>query len=202
MTALRQTTSKRRAAKVISEVFGPGPLGTLLLLTGAMHPDPSAHNLVSGLVAVIFITGGPLTALFLLSRRGLISGHHISVQKERTPVLIAVFGSALLGTALLFLWGSPYSLYQMIFGLVLGLAVVFAVNLFWKVSVHAAVSSYFATTLVGVFGVGAVWVVLIPISVAVSRVVLAAHTKAQVYVGLGVGLVVAVAYLAVGPLIS
>ena len=178
------------AARTISEVFGPAPLGSALLLFAALSDGATVHNLVAGGLAVLFVTAGPLMALLYLSRRGRVSDHHVSERSQRAPVLAGVLGCMTVGTLLLYLWGSPASLYRMLLGLAVGLLLVMAVNLFWKLSIHAAVAAFFVLSICAIFGPGLLWAAVVPAAVGWSRVRLKAHSPAQVLAGWSVGCVV------------
>ena len=148
------------------------------------------HNFLAGGLAVLFVTAGPMMALLYLSRRGRVSDHHVSDRSQRAPVLAGVLGCIAIGTWLLYLWGSPGSLYRMLLGLAVGLLVVMVVNLFWKLSIHAAVAAFFVLSICAIFGPTLVWTAVVPAAVGWSRVQLEAHSMAQVVAGWGVGCVV------------
>lgn len=175
------------AAQLISEAFGPAPLGSALLLCAALSDGATVHNLLAGGLAVLFVTVGPMMALLYLSRRGRVSDHHVSERSQRAPVLIGVLGCMAVGTWLLYLWGSPVSLYRMLLGLAVGLLVVMVVNLFWKLSIHAAVAAFFVLSICSIFGPTLIWTAIVPAAVGWSRVQLKAHSMAQVVAGWGAG---------------
>lgn len=178
------------AARLTSEALGPAPLGSVLLICAALSAGATVHNLLAGGLAVLFVTAGPMIALLYLSRCGRVSDHHVSERSQRAPVLAGVFGCMAVGTWLLYLWGSPVSLYRMLLGLALGLLVVMVVNLFWKLSIHAAVAAFFVLSICSIFGLTLIWTAVVPAAVGWSRVQLKAHSMAQVVAGWGVGCVV------------
>lgn len=186
----KERTSNTRgtvAAQLISEAFGPAPLGSVLLLCAALSEGATVHNLLAGGLAVLFVTAGPLMILLHLSRRGRLSDHHVAERSQRAPVLIGVLGCMAVGTWLLSLWGSPDTLYRMLLGLAGGLLVVMIVNLFWKLSIHAAVAAFFVLSLYAIFGPTLLWTVVVPAAVGWARVRLKAHSLAQVVAGWGAG---------------
>ncbi|WP_269047843.1 phosphatase PAP2 family protein [Paenarthrobacter sp. Z7-10] len=185
---------ERSAARILSEVLGPASLGTILLVSSSLSSGWSLRNAGAAAVAVVFVTFGPLAGLLFLSRRGRVSDHHVSQRTQRAPVLAAVLGSMIIGTVLLVGIGAPSGLYLMILGLALGLVTVLVINLFWKLSIHAAVGAYFTAALVALFGPLLILTAAVPLLVGWSRVRLGAHTTAQVCCGWIVGVSVAAVF--------
>lgn len=196
-----QSTAPYRAAKMVTEIFGPAPLATALLLITAFSAPAIGLGALSALIAVVFITGGPLAALIILARKGRITDHHVGKRTQRAPILLGTMASILVGLALLLLIGAPHSLIVMTLSILGGLLLVMLVNLLWKLSVHAAVSMFFAVALILAFpGAGAVLAVpifVVPLVVGWSRVRLGAHTPLQVLAGYAAGLLIVALHVAI-----
>ncbi len=186
-------TRAYRAAAFVTELFAPAVLVTVLLLVAGVVGTGTA-GLVPALVAVVFVTGLPFAGIYLLTRRGTVTDHHVGERRQRAPILLGTLGSIALGILILQMMDASAHLMLMIASTVLGLILVLVVNLFWKLSVHAAVGAVFATTAVVLSGLWGLAAVVVPLAVGWSRVMLGAHTRAQVLWGLVVGLFVGLVY--------
>ncbi|OMH34506.1 hypothetical protein BGP79_03025 [Tersicoccus sp. Bi-70] len=189
------TTAADRLARVASEVLAPPVLASLLMAIAALAHGVTARTLLAAVVAVGFTIALPMTVIVVLARRGRLSGHYVPERTERTPVYIGTLVSGGVGMVLLVVLHSPGALYVVMGGIATGLVVVLVVNLWWKISAHAAVAASVSVTLAGWLG-GPWWAMLaVPVVVAWSRVRMRVHTRAQVIGGVALGVVVALAWL-------
>ncbi|GAA1343717.1 phosphatidic acid phosphatase [Arthrobacter roseus] len=193
-SATRRSTLYRTAA-FVTELFAPAVLVTVMLLLAGIHAD-GLTGLLPAFVAIVFVTALPFAGIFLLTRRGTVTDHHVGERRQRAPILLGTLGSIAVGILVLRLMDAPPHLMLMIASTVLGLVLVLIVNLFWKLSVHAAVSVVFAIAAVVLSGPWGLVAVVVPLAVGWSRVVLGAHTRAQVLCGFAAGLLVGFAYVA------
>jgi membrane-associated phospholipid phosphatase len=134
-------------------------------------------------LAALFVCVLPLVVLLGLVRLGKITDHHVSDRKQRAPVLLMALGSVAAGLVVLRAADAPRSVIVMVLAIVAGIIVLAAVSPFWKISGHAAAVS--SAAVISVLMLGPAWlplVLLIP-AVGWSRVVLRAHTMAQVVAG-------------------
>ena len=188
-----------RAAKVVTETFAPAVLAALMPLIIALHVSA---DLLTGLgwaaLAVFFSAVIPFGVILLGVRRGQLTDHHIGRREQRRKPLLLGLVSVVTGLTLLIVLGAPRELVAMvvvIFGVVLILTVV---NMFWKLSGHAAVASGSASVLVIMFGPALLAAFVAVAAVGWSRVVLRAHTTTQVITGTIAGILIATpAYLLV-----
>jgi membrane-associated phospholipid phosphatase len=125
----------------------------------------------------------PLFLLLGLVRLGKVTDHHVSNRHQRAPVLLMALASVVAGLGVLEAVAAPRSVVVMVLAIVAGIVVLAAVSPFWKISGHAAAVS--SAAVISVLMLGPAWwplLVLIP-AVGWSRVVLRAHTLAQVVAG-------------------
>ena len=188
-----QQSSARRAAALFTEIFAPAVLITALLVLASVHQAGLA-GLGPALVAITFVTAIPFAAVYLLTKRGRVTDHHVGERRQRAPILLGALVSIAVGIYVLLRIGAPQGLVVMIISTVLGIVLVLAVNLFWKLSAHAAVGVFFTVASTVMLGPWGLATVLVPLAVGWSRVVLGAHTRAQVACGFAVGLFVGLAY--------
>jgi membrane-associated phospholipid phosphatase len=178
---------KNRVARVITEALQPPiTVALLLLLSPAMEPG-FPGTVWFGAVAVLFVCVLPLAAVVVLVRMGKVTDRHVSDRRQRFPVLAMSVVSLLAGLGVLLAINAPYSVIVVVLAIVGGVVVLAVISLFWKISGHAGAIAL--TTVITVLILGAPWIPLLLLIPAVgwSRVVLRAHTVAQVVAGALVG---------------
>ncbi|MBX7443118.1 phosphatase PAP2 family protein [Arthrobacter sp. MAHUQ-56] len=175
--------TKNLTARWLTEAFQPPVVVSIQLLISSL-PEPGFPGTVGyGALAALFVCVLPLFLLLILVRRGKVTDHHVSDRKQRAPVLLMALGCIALGLLVLSAVGAPQSVVAMVLAVVGGVAVLAAVSPFWKMSGHAAAIS--CSAVVAVLMLGAAWAPLLLLVPAVgwSRVVLRAHSVAQVVAG-------------------
>ncbi|GAB15800.1 hypothetical protein ARGLB_092_00430 [Arthrobacter globiformis NBRC 12137] len=178
---------KNRVARAITEALQPPiTVALLLLLSPAMEPG-FPGTVWFGAVAVLFVCVLPLAAVVVLVRMGKVTDRHVSDRKQRFPVLAMSVVSLLAGLGVLLAINAPYSVIVVVLAIVGGVVVLAVISLFWKISGHAGAIAL--TTVITVLILGTPWIPLLLLIPAVgwSRVVLRAHTVAQVVAGALVG---------------
>ena len=175
--------AKNRAARWITEAFQPPVVVSVQLLVSPLTQPGFPGTMVYGALAALFVCVVPLMLLLVLVRLGKVTDHHVSERKQRAPVLLMALGSIVAGLLVLEAVGAPGSVIAMVLAVVGGVVVLAGVSPFWKISGHAAAIS--SSAVIAVLMLGPAWLpllLLIP-AVAWSRVVLRAHTRAQVVAG-------------------
>ncbi|MDJ0457850.1 phosphatase PAP2 family protein [Arthrobacter sp. NQ7] len=174
---------KNRTAKWLTEVFQPPVVVTLQLLISPLAEDGFPGTMGYGALAALFVCVLPLAVLLVLVRLGKVTDHHVSDRKQRAPVLLMALGCIAVGLLVLGAVDAPRSVITMVLAVVGGVAVLAGVSPFWKMSGHAAAIS--CAAVVSVLMLGAAWAPLLLLVPAVSwsRVVLRAHSPAQVVAG-------------------
>ena len=185
-----------KLARVVTEVFAPAVLVTVLLLLLGWHSGwRGTHwawrGLGFGVVAALFESILPF--LFILSRvrTGRITDHHIGDRRQRLVPLAVGLGSVAVGFVVLSLLSAPRELMAGVVAGFVGLLVAAAVNHFWKMSVHAAVAAGSVVICAEVFHGWPLLAAPVVVLVGWSRVRLKDHTAGQVVVGAAVGGLVA-----------
>ncbi|TNB68322.1 phosphatase PAP2 family protein [Arthrobacter sp. BB-1] len=174
---------KNRAARWLTEAFQPPVVVSLQLLISPMTQPGFPGTLGYGALAALFVCVLPLFLLLLLVRMGKVTDHHVSDRRQRAPVLLMALVSILAGLLVLEAAGAPQSVVAMVLAVVAGVVVLAAVSPFWKISGHAAAVS--SSAVIAVLMLGPAWLPLLLLVPAVcwSRVVLRAHSRAQVIAG-------------------
>ncbi|VXA96034.1 Putative membrane protein [Arthrobacter sp. 9AX] len=175
--------AKNRTARWITEAFQPPVVVSLQLLVSPITQPGFPGTMVYGALAALFVCVIPLLLLLVLVRLGKVTDHHVSDRKQRAPVLLMALGSIVVGLLVLEAAGAPESVVAMVLSLVGGVVVLAGVSPFWKISGHAAAIS--SSAVIAVLMLGPAWLPLLLLIPAVgwSRVVLRAHTLAQVVAG-------------------
>ncbi|MFC0455586.1 phosphatase PAP2 family protein [Arthrobacter liuii] len=175
--------AKSRVARWLTEAFQPPVVVSLQLLISPIAQAGYPGTIGYGALAALFVCVLPLVVLLFLVRLGKVTDHHVSDRKQRAPVLLMALGCIAAGLVVLGAVGAPESVVVMVLAVVGGVAVLAAVSPFWKMSGHAAAVS--CAAVVSVLMLGIAWaplLLLIP-AVSWSRVVLRAHSLAQVVAG-------------------
>ncbi|GGI74996.1 phosphatase PAP2 family protein [Pseudarthrobacter scleromae] len=167
----------------MTEVFQPPVVVSIQLLLSPITQPGFPGTMGYGALAALFVCVLPLFLLLMLVRRGKVTDHHVSDRRQRAPVLLMALASILAGLLVLAAAGAPQSVVVMVLAVVAGVVVLAAVSPFWKISGHAAAMS--SAAVISVLMLGPVWLPLLLLVPAVgwSRVVLRAHTVAQVIAG-------------------
>jgi membrane-associated phospholipid phosphatase len=175
--------AKNRAARWITEAFQPPVVVSVQLLVSPLTQPGFPGTMAYGALAALFVCVVPLMLLLVLVRLGKVTDHHVSDRKQRAPVLLMALGSIVAGLLVLAAAGAPESVIAMVLAVVGGVVVLAGVSPFWKISGHAAAIS--SSAVIAVLMLGPVWLPLLLLIPAVgwSRVVLRAHTRAQVVAG-------------------
>ncbi|MEV4988746.1 phosphatase PAP2 family protein [Pseudarthrobacter sp. LMD1-1-1.1] len=174
---------RNRTARWLTEVFQPPVVVSLQLLISPLAQPGFPGTMGYGALAALFVCVLPLMVLLVLVRLGKVTDHHVSDRKQRAPVLLMALGCIAVGLLVLGAVNAPESVFAMVLAVVGGVAVLAVVSPFWKMSGHAAAVS--CAAVVSVLMLGAAWaplLLLIP-AVSWSRVVLRAHSLAQVVAG-------------------
>jgi membrane-associated phospholipid phosphatase len=190
LVEVRQKSRKERIAGLVSILLNPLWSGALIFIILAMKPEYSRGEaiaiLLSSFSAVIIL---PVLILAYLSRIGKAENIDVPDRRQRLlpfALFVLIYATNAVFNALLQL---PI-LFQAIIWMILINTIIYGIiTVWWKVSIHAAVLAGFIVFLFYITGNYALWplLLLIPL-VAWSRIILKAHTAAQVIVGAVLGL--------------
>lgn len=174
---------RHRVARTLTEVFQPPAVVSVLLLISPVVQPGFPGTIWFGVLGAFFVCVLPFAYVLIMVRLGRLSDHHVSDRKERAPLLMLALVSVVAGLLVLNLINAPTSVSEMILALIGGIAVLAAVSLVWKISGHASAISAAAVIAALMFGPAWLPLLLLVPAVGWSRVVLRAHTLAQVIAG-------------------
>jgi membrane-associated phospholipid phosphatase len=120
-------------------------------------------------------------------RQGRWEDRHIGQRRRRLVVLPFIMASVLTSLGAMLLLHAPADMTAIVLAMFASLVPIMVITVWWKVSVHTAVTSGAIVCLA--IALGPWWLLAYPLVAAVgwSRVVLRDHTRAQTLVGALVG---------------
>ncbi|MFF1797341.1 hypothetical protein OG618_04310 [Kitasatospora sp. NBC_01246] len=193
--AFATASPRERVARVLTESLAPAHLVIALLLLVGAHSTEGWSGAGWGLLAALFCGVVPLGIIALGVRRGALTDKHIRVRRQRVVPMAASLLSVVAGVALLYALDAPAEVAALVVAMLAGLVSALAVTVWWQISLHNAVAGGTAMILVLAFGPAALPVAAAaPVAVGWSRLVLKAHTAAQVLAGTALGGVCAVVF--------
>lgn len=189
-------SSRQRAARLLTDALNPFSVFTALFVLVALS-ESSGPRAILYLGAELAAAACVVGYILLLRRRRRVEGFWISARGQRaipSLVLLVAFIALLSALALL---GSPTVLLLTTLSMGLASASIAALTLFWKASAHSTVAGHAAAAGLIVLGplMGLLFVLVLP-AVLWARVSSGAHTLPQTLAGAGVGVLLAVAFLA------
>ncbi len=172
-----------------------------LLIYLALRLDPyliffvnSTKGQLTLLIVVIATLLFPLINLFFLKKAGFISNYHLHIRRERIAPTITTIIYYCLGYYLIKQARLPISVYSLYVGVIVAALLALLISLRWKISMHAIGIAGVTGGVYGLFKIHhfvnfplLITLIFITGWVMSSRLVLKAHTPAQVYAGAVLG---------------
>ncbi|HSK61019.1 MAG TPA: hypothetical protein VK935_18410 [Actinomycetospora sp.] len=179
-------TRRERAARLVTTATSPTLLLALLYpVVGALAVGPV--GVAWSLVGMLFTVAIPAFIVDRGVRSGRYTDHHLREREQRAVPLGLAALSVATGVVVLLVAGAPREITALQVAVLVTVAVATAITLLWKISFHTAVVAAAASVLTLL---GGPWWALSWVAVPVvgwARLVLRAHTLAQVAAGLVVG---------------
>jgi hypothetical protein len=180
-----------RLARWISVLFDSSLLSLPIFLAIGFVASRVA-GLLWAILMLLIVTGIPLAYLLLGRKRGWVSDLELSRREERPRFILVSLGSDVLALAILWLGNGPHLLRLIVLTYFCLAIAMFTISSFWKISMHMAGVSGFASALVFVFGTPALWAFLSLPLVGWARLRRRKHTPAQLLAGALAGALVTV----------
>jgi len=182
-----------RFAHLLSVVFNPFLMALAMIVMLAVASTPTALAAFRWASVMALISIGPilLIAAYLV-RKGRLSSLLSALREQRTGVYLMAGVIIIVDYAIMKLINAPDMLLD---GLEIGMPmflIFMVINLFWKISVHAAMVAAAVTVSVVLYGWLALISALAVVLICWARVVLKEHTAAQVAAGAVLSAVVVV----------
>lgn len=185
--AFADCTPRQKTARVLTDVLAPGNLVVVLLMLIGWRSTGSWAGLGWGLLAAVFCGVIPIGIIALGVRRGALTDQHIRVRRQRVVPMGLSLVSVAAGITLVYALGAPADVSALVVALLVGLASSLLVTVGWQISLHMSVAG--GTVMVLLIAFGAPMLLAVPVAAAVgwSRLVLRAHTAAQLLAGAVLG---------------
>lgn len=201
--ALRRGASPGRGyavARTISQVLHPVILSVASIFIVGLLGVASLRSGVLWALACTFMQVVPPTVFFTIRlRQGAYTDDDVSVRSQRNELYLFGLGNVLIGTAVLSLFGAPLPFIAMFAGAAAINVLAWIINLYWKISVHAASIGSVATIASLYSRPLGLLLWLSALALGWARVRTRNHTPAQVAAGIGLASVCVVgAYWAFG----
>ena len=185
---------KKKIAEIISLVFNPLFLFLAIILVGAEQTAVMGDKIIYATLAVLFLNGVIPSYLYLsLARKGVVIDDIIynkDVLKNRGILLAWISVILLSETLVLYFFKKPQPVFAVLVSLFFLALALFLVNLYRKISLHAAGITYFVLAILFLFGEKfSPLLLLIPL-VVWSRLCLLRHNLKQLLSGIGVAAVI------------
>ncbi len=173
-----------RFARVVSTVLTPVSVSLpFVLMVAFYHARDQLAALIYALIALFFLSVGPLIYVVIGVRTGKLSDFDVSRRSQRAgPFLFGIISTSI-GLLVLSLLHGPRILQTALILTAISAMILMVTTLWWKISIHASTMAGAATMLTALYGIVLLPSFLLLVLVSWSRVVLRRHTVAQVVVG-------------------
>lgn len=173
-------------AGLVSAILSPPVLAASMIVIAAAFAGVSATWRSAG-VSLALNVFAPIGYLLWLHRRGMVSDLDVQWREERFRPLSFTLAALTVTTVLLWLNAAPAVMRGLAAAYLVQTALVLAITLRWKISMHGAASAACVALLLYVAGPPAVPALIAVPLVAWSRVRLRRHTPAQTIAGAALG---------------
>ncbi len=171
-------------AKAIEAVLSaPAYAAFCFLLLLSYRCQDRCDLLTSLLLSIVFASVMPVLVVLACLRAGLVGDLCVSRREERSLPFMGAISSYMAGAYSLVLTKAPKEALGLMTCYAFITAIMLAINLSWKISIHAAGISGPTTCLVYALGPQMAWLYLLLLPVCWSRVRLGQHDVKQVLAG-------------------
>lgn len=176
-------------ASLVSAILSPPVLAVSMIVIAAAFVGTSVAWRWAGASLMTSVLA-PIGYLLWLHRRGMVSDLDVQCRKERFRPLVFTLAALAATTALLWFSAAPAIIRGLAAAHLAQTALVLAITLRWKISMHGATSAACVALLLYVAGPSAASALAALPLVAWSRIRLHRHTPAQTIAGAALGGVV------------
>ncbi|MGA5822006.1 hypothetical protein ACPC54_29585 [Kitasatospora sp. NPDC094028] len=185
--AFAESTPVQKTARIITDVLAPANLVIALLLLVGWHSTGSWAGLGWGLLAALFCGVIPIGIVLLGVKRGGLTDKHIRIRRQRVVPMALSLASVAAGITLLYTLGAPADVSALVVAMLVGLVSSLLVTIGWQISIHNSVAGGTVMILLLAFGPPLLPAALAAGAIGWSRLVLKAHTVAQILAGTALG---------------
>ena len=175
---------RKQIANLLSNILNPFLVSLVIILLLSFESTRSPLDALKWSLILIAISIVPVYSVVVyFSRKDGPGSRFINVRKQRTKIYLLAGICALVGCVILIYLGAPLILLATFVAGLSATVIFMGINLWWKISLHAAFIAASVILLVILYGsLGTVTVMLLPL-VGWARVELGHHSLAQVTIG-------------------
>jgi membrane-associated phospholipid phosphatase len=175
---------KVQLAKLISNILNPFLVSFVVLVMLAFKASDTIGVAVKWALISLALSVLPIFILIIsMVRLKKLDGLFVNPRKQRNVIYILASVLGALGCGLLWYLKAPHLLFVTFIAGFAAIIVFTAVNYYWKISVHTAFIAASVAEIIMVYGVVAVWAVILIPPVAWARIKLQQHSISQVVTG-------------------
>ena len=175
---------RKQIANLVSSILNPFLVSLVIILLLSFESTRSPLDALKWSLILIAISIVPVYSVVVyFGRNDRLGSRFINVRKQRTKIYLLAGICALVGCVILIYLGAPLILLATFVAGLSATVIFMGINLWWKISLHAAFIAASVILLVILYGsLGTVTVMLLPL-VGWARVELGHHSLAQVTIG-------------------
>jgi hypothetical protein len=176
-------------AKFVSDVVSPPVIWALMSFPIAARNAPSSSAALSwAVVYIVLVSAVPVLYILIQVRRGNITDMHMPDREERIRPFIVSAITATIAVIVLNQMNASSLMIIFTISSLIQIVLMALITTLWQISIHSVSVTGVAVTLGAMYGLIA-GLIMIPVVVlvAVARLRLRRHTRAQVIAGIVVG---------------
>ena len=175
---------RKQIANLVSNILNPFLVSLVIILLLSFESTRSPLDALRWSAILVAISIVPVYSVVVyFSRNDRLGSRFINVRKQRTKIYLLAGICALVGCVILIYLEAPLILLATFVAGLSATVIFMGINLWWKISLHAAFIAASVILLVILYGsLGTVTVMLLPL-VGWARVELGHHSLAQVTTG-------------------
>jgi hypothetical protein len=184
MKQLKNKTFADILAFLISTVFSPYITAVVFIIAIIYNSSHDINEFLPWMITFLFF-GLIIPFIYVLWQieTGTISDFRLSIREERKIPFIITGISAIIGTLLLFYLGAAWPVVVMAITFSVNAIAVAIITQYWKISIHMAVFASVSTVVSVLYGPKFIWLYIVLIPLAWSRIHRKRHNLMQVSAG-------------------
>jgi membrane-associated phospholipid phosphatase len=173
-----------KLARLISNILNPFVISAIIMVLLAFRDAPGTADAVKWALISVAVSVLPVfVVVTVMVYRKKLDGFFSNPRQQRNNVYLLACALGAIDCGLMWLLKAP-DLLKATFTAGVAAIIVFAlINRFWKISLHTAFMAASVTVVSLVYGLAAIWTVLLFPLVAWARIAMKQHTLTQVVTG-------------------
>jgi membrane-associated phospholipid phosphatase len=175
---------RERLARLTSNILNPFLITfVVIILLSFKATADTAEALKWASISVALSVLPIFVVVVYLAHIGKLDGIFVNPRHQRHRVYVFASILAIAGCVVLWYFDAPELLTASFTAGLASIIVFMGINFFWKISLHTAFTAASVTVLIMVYGVAAIWTVVLLPPVAWARIEMKQHSPVQVAAG-------------------